>query len=198
MARSYRIEYPGALHHVIARGNNKQDIFVNNDMRSSFLLLLRDVKKKYKWKIHTYCLMDNHYHLLVETKDPNLFKGMQSLNSRYAQLFNKVFDRSGHLFQGRYKSFLVEKDDYLLNVVIYIIMNPVRAGMVEHPRRWPWSSFNSILGGKDDGISSSWVLGIFSNNLEKAREYFCERIRSVIYLEGLTPVVDMTPVVDSL
>jgi len=190
MARPPRIEYPGAIHHVTNRGNCKQEIYINDYMRQRFTQLLQEVVEKYDWQCHAYCLMNNHYHLLIETKDTNLSKGMQELNGRYAQLFNRIFDRSGHLFQGRFKSFLVEKDNYLLNAAIYLILNPVRARLVDHPENWPWSSYHALMGKIKDKISSSWMLGYFSDDINRARECFRSRINNVIHFEGLTPVGD--------
>lgn len=184
MARSHRAEFPGAIHHITNRGNCKEKIFINDDIRLCFLQLLYQTIKKYGWQCHSYCLMDNHYHLLIETEDTNLSKGMQELNGKYAQFINKVFNRSGHLFQGRFKSFLVEKDNYMVNVVIYMMLNPVRAGLVNHPQEWPWSNYHALMGKTKDHFSSSWILEYFSDNVRLARELFKNRIERIIQLEG--------------
>src|SRR3989338_11246660 len=114
MSRQLRIEYPGALYHVTTRGNKKQNIFVSNADREGFLRLLVSVVRNFSWICHAFCLMDNHYHLLIETPEGNLSKGMHDLNGSYTQRYNKVHRSVGHLFQGRYKAFLIEKKLYLL------------------------------------------------------------------------------------
>ncbi len=146
MARPLRIEYPGALYHITSRGNARADIFDDNPDREKFLSILGVVVRKYRWICHGYCLMDNHYHLLVETPESNLCRGMRQINGLYTQGFNRRHGRVGHLFQGRYKSILVEKDSYLLQLSRYIVLNPVKAGMVKAPEDWEWSSYQSTAG----------------------------------------------------
>ncbi len=141
MARPLRLEFPGAVYHLTARGNAQQDIFLDTMDRDNFLTILGREINQQRWKCYAYCLMDNHYHLLVETPEANLVKGMRRLNSTYAQSFNRRHQRVGHVLQGRYKSILVERDTHLLELARYIVLNPVRAGMVEHAGAWPWSSF---------------------------------------------------------
>ena len=140
------MEYAGALYHLTARGNERQTIFRDDADRQRFLVLLaREVKEK-KWRVHAYCLMSNHYHLLIEIPEPNLARGMRRLNSMYSQHFNRRHDRIGHLFQGRYHSVLVQKESYLLEVSRYVVLNPVRAGMVTRAHQWPWSSYRATAG----------------------------------------------------
>jgi len=131
MARPLRIEYPGAVYHVTSRGNEKKAVFKDEQDRENFLRTLQHVNKRYNWLCHAYCLMDNHYHLLIETPDGNLALGMRQLNGVYTQLFNNRRHRTGHLFQGRYKAILIQKDTHLLEVCRYVVLNPVRARMVE-------------------------------------------------------------------
>lgn len=171
MARPLRIEYPGALFHVIARGNEKKDIFLNIADRLLFLDLLSHAIKTYHWLCHAFCLMDNHYHLLIETPDANLSSGMGQLNGAYAQKFNKTHDRIGHLFQGRFKSFVVEKEPYLLELARYIVLNPIRKKLVEHPQDWTWSSYRATagLGMVPDYLTISWMLSLFSNSWDEAQ-----------------------------
>jgi REP element-mobilizing transposase RayT len=146
MARPLRIEYPGALYHVTNRGNARADTFLDDDDRNRFLSLLKDIVEHFGWICHAYCLMDNHYHLLIETPQPNLSQGMRQLNGVYTQRFNHHHQRVGHLFQGRFKAILVEKDAYLLELARYIVLNPVRAGMVDMPSQYPWSSYLATSG----------------------------------------------------
>ncbi len=132
MARPLRIEYPGALYHVTSRGNKRQDIFSNDNDRGIFLHVLSTLTETHNWICHAYCLMDNHYHLLIETVEANLSIGMRDLNGIYTQQYNKVHDSVGHLLQGRYHAYVIEKESYLLQVARYVVLNPVRAGMVGH------------------------------------------------------------------
>ena len=163
MARQLRIEYAGAVYHVTSRGNEGRSIFPDETDRISFLDILSEAAEKYRWICHAYCLMDNHYHLLLETPEGNLSKGMKHLNGVYTQVFNKKNKRVGHLFQGRYKAILVEKESHLLEVARYVVLNPVRAKMVEHPSKWKWSSYKATAGfcKKPDYLTVDWVLGRF-------------------------------------
>ena len=133
MARPLRLEYPGAVWHITARGNERKNIFRSDADRRLLLELLGDAVRRYGWIVHTYVLMSNHYHFLIETPRPTLSRGMQWLNGKYAQRFNKRHDRVGHLFQGRFKGFLIENSEYLNEVLRYVVLNPVRAGLVARP-----------------------------------------------------------------
>src|SRR5688500_9153546 len=146
MARPLRIQFPGALYHVISRGNAKQDIFLDDGDRQQFLCALSDTAERLNWRILVYCLMTNHYHLCIETVEPTLARGMRDLNGRYAQGFNYRHERVGHLFQGRYKGILVDRPGYLLELARYIVLNPVRAGLSATATDWPWSSHRAALG----------------------------------------------------
>lgn len=146
MARPLRLEFVGALYHVTARGDRREAIYENDTDREMFLSVLGSVCEAFNWICHAYCLMDNHYHLLIETPDANLSKGMRQLNGVYTQKFNRSHNRVGHVFQGRYKAILVEKDSYLLELARYIVLNPVRAGMVRSAKDWPWSSYRATVG----------------------------------------------------
>jgi REP element-mobilizing transposase RayT len=139
MARPLRIEYPGAVYHITSRGNAYQDVFLDDADRERFLEVLKQTVDRFNWLCHAYCLMMNHYHLLIETVDPTLSRGMRQLNGVYTQAFNRRHERVGHLFQGRYKAILVEKETYLLELSRYIVLNPVRAKMVKKPEEWEWS-----------------------------------------------------------
>jgi REP element-mobilizing transposase RayT len=140
MARPLRIEYPGACYHITSRGNAKQAIFRDDVDRGILLHILGAAVKRFAWELHAYCLMGNHYHLLVQTPVPNLSRGMKQVNGVYTQRFNRRHERVGHLFQGRFGAILVEREVYLLELVRYVALNPVRAGMVSAPEQWRWSS----------------------------------------------------------
>jgi REP element-mobilizing transposase RayT len=146
MPRSPRPELAGGIHHVTARGNDRQTVFRDVADRRRFLRLLNEVIERHDWKCLTYCLMGNHFHLLVMTPQPNLGVGMQRLNGRYAQLFNGRHRRSGHVWQGRYHSTLVERDAHLWETVRYIARNPVRSGICERAEEWRWSAHRALAG----------------------------------------------------
>jgi len=146
MSRPLRLEYAGALYHVTSRGNERKAIYLEDKDFQLYLAILGDVCSQYHWVIHAYCLMSNHYHLIIETPEGNLSKGMRHLNGVYTQRFNRKYRRVGHLFQGRYKAILVEKDNYLLELSRYVVLNPVRAQMVGNAGEWQWSSYNQAIG----------------------------------------------------
>jgi REP element-mobilizing transposase RayT len=146
MARPLRIEFPGALYHVTTRGNARADIFLEDRDRHDFLDVLGSVTRHHHWLCRAYCLMTNHYHLLVETPEPNLSRGMRQLNGRYTQRFDRRHRRAGHLFQGRFNGILVERESHLLELARYVVLNPVRAGLVQSAEDYPWSSLQATLG----------------------------------------------------
>jgi REP element-mobilizing transposase RayT len=146
MARPLRPNFPGGLYHVTARGNDRRTIFEDDADRSLFLIVLASVVARYRVSCHAYCLMRNHYHVLLQTPDGNLSTAMRQLNGVYTQRFNRRHERCGHVFQGRYGAQLVDGQAYLHEVCRYIVLNPVRAGLVEHPRQWAWSSYRATAG----------------------------------------------------
>ncbi len=146
MPRVLRLEFAGAVYHVTGRGNARQDIYLDDADRRRFLDLLGREVMQQRWRCYAYCLMNNHYHLLFETPEANLVAGMRRLNGVYTQGFNHRHDWVGHLFQGRYKSILVDRDSYLLELCRYVVLNPVRAGLVRRPEDWPWSSYRATAG----------------------------------------------------
>jgi putative transposase len=182
MARPLRIEYPGALYHVTSRGNARQRIFQGDRDRILFLDTLKKVAERYHWLCHAYCLMDNHYHLVIETLEGNLAKGMRQLNGVYTQAYNRRHARSGHIFQGRYKAILVERESHLLEVCRYVVLNPVRAKVVKEPGRWKWSSYRGTAGRESPHgcLTSDWVLSQFGTRLEKAQAQYREFVRGGI------------------
>ena len=190
MARPLRIEYPGALYHITARGNRKQDIYLGSSDRYHFLQILENTVERYNWVCHAYCLMNNHYHLLIETPDANLSIGMRQLNGVYTQYFNRSNDSVGHLFQGRFKSILVEKEPYLLELSRYIVCNPVRAGFSREPQDWKWSSYNATAYGKNipHFLTVDWLLNQFSTDLLTAQELYRDFVQDG--LSGNTSPLD--------
>lgn len=146
MARPLRIEYPGAVYHVTSRGNRRGGIFLDRNDRVSFLTLLAETVRRFRLSCYAYCLMGNHYHLLLETSTPNLSRAMRHLNGVYTQRFNKEHHESGHLLQGRYAAVVVDRSAHLLEVCRYIVLNPVRAGLVSLPADWEWSSYRETAG----------------------------------------------------
>lgn len=180
MARPLRIEFAGALYHVTARGNAQQDIYGDDDDRHQFLALLDNVVKWHDWYCHAYCLMDNHYHLLIETGTPSLSKGMKLLNGSYTQYLNRKQRRVGHVFQGRFKAILVQKDAYLLELARYIVLNPVRAQMVRHSKDWPWSSYRATAGygTAEPCLTTDWLLAGFAKTKRTAQERYREFVQA--------------------
>lgn len=146
MSRPIRIEFHNALYHVTSRGDRREDIFEDDGDRLMFLSILEQVIAQFNWICHAWCLMDNHYHLLIQTPDGNLSKGMRQFNGVYTQASNRRHQRVGHLFQGRFKAILADSDAYLLELTRYIVLNPVRAGMVKKPADWRWSSYRACVG----------------------------------------------------
>jgi len=178
MARPLRIEFAGALYHITSRGNARENIYQDNSDRDSFLELLYKTNMRHDWICHAYCLMSNHYHLLIETRKPTLSKGMKYLNGSYTQRYNRRHQRIGHVFQGRYKSILIEKESYLRELSRYIVLNPVRARMVRKVVDWPWSSYRATAGytSSNDCLSTDWILSGFG----KYKKTACERYRTFV------------------
>ena len=174
MARPLRLEFPGAVYHVTSRGNARQAIFLDKEDTESFLGVLSSVVARFSWLCHAYCLMENHYHLLVETREGNLSLGMRQLNGVYTQLFNRRHKRVGHLFQGRYKAILVEKEAHLLELCRYVVLNPVRAGLVKRPEGWKGSSYRATAGGakKPVLLEVDWVLSQFGRRRAEAKKAY--------------------------
>ncbi len=179
MARPLRIEFPGALYHLTARGNQREDIYLDDEDREQFLALLGTVCERFNWVCYVYCLMDNHYHLVMETPDGNLARGMRQLNGVYTQRFNARHERVGHVFQGRYKAILVERESYLLELCRYVVLNPVRAGMVRHAGQWRWSSYRATAGQRPapPWLTVSWVLAQFGRRRAQAIDRYKAFVR---------------------
>lgn len=198
MSRPLRIEFAGALYHVTSRGNERKPIFLEDFDRLRFLDLLEDVVDRYSWRVYAYCLMDNHFHLLIETLRPELARGMKRLNSVYAQRFNRRHERSGHLLGDRYHALLVEREEHFLEVARYVVLNPVRAGICERPEEYRWSSYRATSGIEPEPalLAAAELLASFSSVRQQAEaQYrrFCadpigsglwQKVRGQIYLGG--------------
>ena len=170
MARPLRLELAGALYHVTSRGDGRDDTFLSDEDRIAWLETLAEVCKRFNWVCHAYCQMTNHYHMVIETPDANLSKGMRQLNGVYTQRFNRTHGRMGHVFQGRFKAILVDKDSYLLELARYVVLNPLRAKMVRRLEQWPWSSYHATCGqtAKPEWLHVDFVLAQFSAQRTRA------------------------------
>jgi putative transposase len=208
MARPLRLAFPYAVYHVTSRGNARQKIYLNATDRGQFLSIFAHVVSRYGWLCHVYCLMDNHYHLVLETPRANLSLGMRHLNGLYTQDFNRRHGRVGHLFQGRYQAILVEKDSYLLELCRYVVLNPVRAKAAKQPGAWQWSSYRATAGqtAAPAFLTVAWILGQFGKSAKPAQERYRQfvtegmdtpspwaQLRGQIYLGGETFVAKHQP-----
>jgi REP element-mobilizing transposase RayT len=187
MARPLRIEYPGAIYHITSRGNARLPIFTDERDRRQFLFILEEVVERYHWLCYGYCLMDNHYHILVETVEGNLSLGMRHLNGVYTQWFNSRHHRVGHIFQGRFKSVLVEQESYLLELCRYVVLNPVRAGMVKQAGAYRWSSYKATVGlvKAPSFLAVDWILAQFGKRRGQAQKEFMRFVQAG--MKGASP-----------
>ncbi len=186
MARPLRIELAGGLYHVTSRGDRREDIFIDDQDRRRWLQIFGQVCDRFNWACYAYCLMPNHYHVVVETAEANLSKGMRQLNGVYTQRFNRVHDRVGHVFQGRYKAILVERDSYLLELSRYVVLNPVRAGLVRQAQDWPWSSHQAVIGTQDgpEWLQTDWLLARFGTQRRAAIQRYIAFVHSAADASG--------------
>ncbi|MBN1282173.1 MAG: transposase [Proteobacteria bacterium] len=180
MARPLRIEYPGAWYHVMNRGAARCAVFTADKDRRSFLELLGDIREMWKVEIHAYCLMGNHYHLLIHTPECNLSRAMRHVDGVYTQFYNKAHGRDGQLFRGRFKSIVVDRDEYLLELVRYIHFNPVKDGLARSPSQYPWSSHRQYLNlaKKPDWLEVDEVLSHFGKVRKRAAEELDRFVRA--------------------
>ena len=187
MSRPLRIEFSGAYYHVTSRGDRREAIYEDDEDRRCFLDMFRGVIEGFEWRCHAYCLMSNHYHLFVETAQGNLSKGMRQLNGVYTQYSNRRHQRSGHLYQGRYKGILVDSDAYLLELSRYIVLNPVRAGMVDDPMEWPWSSYRATAGRvrSPPWLTTDAILSGFGRRKGEARKAYRRFVHEGIGSESI-------------
>jgi putative transposase len=174
MARPLRIEFPGAIYHVTSRGNERKDVFRDDKDRAVFLDILSRCCNLFNWQCHAYCLMGNHYHLIIETIDGNLSKGMRHLNGVYTQKFNWNHNTVGHIFQGRFKAILIEKETHLLQACRYVVLNPVRAKITKKPEGWQWSSFCGTAGLTTPVslLTTDWLLQQFGEKPKVAQRRY--------------------------
>jgi REP element-mobilizing transposase RayT len=174
MARPLRLEFAGALYHVTSRGDRRALIYLDDTDRAFWMQVLAEICARFHFVVHSFCQMGNHYHLLLETEHANLSQGMHQLNGIYSQYFNRRHDVVGHVFQGRYHSILVQKENYLLELARYIVLNPVRANMVRHPGDWAWSSYRLIAATAPPPpwLNSQWILEKFNASQPEAIESY--------------------------
>lgn len=174
MARPLRIDHAGAIWHVTSRGNERGDVFRDDGDRERFLAVLGRAVGLFRWRLHAYVLMGNHYHLVLETPEPTLSRGMAYLNGVYTQYFNRRHGRVGHLFQGRFKAVLVEKESHLLQLLRYVVLNPVRAGACSTAAAWRWSSFGATAGlvRPPAWLHLDWTLAQFARDEREARRKY--------------------------
>src|SRR4030067_3630569 len=178
MARKPRIEFEGGFYHVITRGNQRQKVFIEEKDFLKYLEFLTHYKDRYEFWLRAYVLMETHVHLLIETGQVPLSKILQGINQRFTMYFNWRHGTVGHLFQGRYKAILSDKDAYLLSLVKYLHYNPVRAGMVRQPEEYRWSSHREYIGLNKDGlVDTGLVLGMFSKGSKRGRRLYREYMR---------------------
>ncbi|MGV6817946.1 MAG: REP-associated tyrosine transposase [Thiotrichales bacterium] len=187
MARPLRIEYAGALYHVTSRGDRREDIFYDDEDRTIWLDVFAQVCSRFNWRCHAWCLMDNHYHIVIETVEGNLSRGMRQLNGVYTQKSNRRHHLSGHVFQGRYKAILIDKDNYLLELSRYVVLNPVRAGMVKDVEDWPWSSYGAMIGQAEqpEWLETDWLLACFGKSRKRAIATYMDFVRAGIGLPSI-------------
>lgn len=187
MSRPLRIDLAGGVYHVTARGDQREAIYFADADRRAWLDLLGAVCERYAWRCHAWCQMTNHYHLLIETPEGNLARGMRQLNGVYTQMINRGYRRVGHLFQGRYQAILVEKEAYLLEVSRYVVLNPVRARMVDNANEWPWSSYKSMVSHAlcAAWLERDWLLGQFGTTRRAAIAAYADFVRAGVGQESV-------------
>jgi REP element-mobilizing transposase RayT len=192
MARPLRVEFAGAVYHVTSRGNGRQKIFLDDQDNRKFLELLGKTIERFHWICHAFCLMVNHYHLLIETPEANLSRGMHYLNATVCQAHNKRHATVGHLIQGRFKAIVVDRESYLLELTRYVVLNPVRVDMVAQPEDWPWSSYRATAGlpvsppaaGASGFLAPTWLLGQFGPDEAAARQRYRDFVSAGIALDS--------------
>lgn len=186
MTRPLRIEYPGALYHVTARGNRRAAIYCNDSDRYLWLDILGQVCERFHFVVHAFCQMTDHYHIMIETVEGNLAQGMRQLNGIYSQKHNSRHAQVGHAFQGRYKAILVQKETYLLELARYIVLNPVRAAITESPQQWPWSSYNMTVASEaaPRWLDRDWLLAQFHSDPATAVAAYRQFVSDGIGLES--------------
>ena len=193
MARPLRITYPGAFYHITSRGNERKDVFKSKRDREKFLEYLESASQRYDAAVHAYCLMDNHYHLLMETPSGNMPQIMRHINGAYTTYFNVKRQRSGHLFQGRYKAILIDIDEYAKELSRYIHLNPVRAKMVENPEEYDWSSYQYYIGRQKppEWLYRGFILGYFGQKISTAQKQYKQFVDMLSEQEYESPLIEV-------
>jgi len=176
MARPLRLEFPNALYHLTSRGNARLPIYEDDEDRDGFRATLSTVVARFNWICHAYCLMGNHYHLMVETPDSNVSAGMRHPNGVYTQRFNQRHGRVGQVFQGRFKAIVVDRESHLLELCRYVVLNPVRTGMVTRVETYPWSSYRATAGLEPvpSWLTTDWVPSQFGRQSRRAQARYAE------------------------
>ena len=197
MSRPLRIEFPGAIYHIITRGNARLPIFEDDRDRKEFLTILEKLVERFNCLCHAYCLMDNHYHLLIETMEANLSRAMRHLNGVYTQWFNHRHNRVGHIFQGRYKAILVQRENYLLELCRYVVLNPIRAGMVKEIGEYVWSSYQATAGLSDrpSCLTVDWILSQFAGKRHEAHQLYKQFVDEGMKTPGPWEVFKTQPII---
>jgi len=187
MVRPLRLELSGGIYHVTSRGDRREAIYEDDEDRIEWLSILGKTCNRYNWRCHAYCLMDNHYHVILETAEANLSKGMRHLNGVYTQYFNRRHERVGHVFQGRFKGILVEREEYLLELSRYVVLNPIRAGITKNIRSWKWSSYKAMIGEVQapPWLETNWILGHFAKQRKRAVEKYIYFVRAGVSLTSI-------------
>ena len=187
MSRPLRLELAGGLYHVTSRGDRREDIYSDDTDRVAWLDVLSQCCERFNWAIHAWCQMSNHYHVVMETPEANLSAGMRQLNGVYTQKVNRRHHRVGHVFQGRFKGILVERDSYLLELARYVVLNPVRAGIVKQVRQWKWSSYLAMVGKapRPEWLHTDWVLGQFGTSRARQIARYIEFVQEGIREPGV-------------
>ena len=194
MARPLRIEYSGAFYHVTSRGNERKAVYKSQRDREKFFSYLESATERYGAVVHVFCLMDNHYHLLLETPSGNLSQIMHHINGAYTTYFNTKRERSGHLFQGRYRAILIDVDEYAKELSRYIHLNPVRAGIIKNPEEYRWSScqYYTVKRKPPEWLKRDFILSYFGNEPKTAMKRYRDFIRSVMDQEYKNPLAEIS------
>lgn len=187
MSRPLRLELAGGLYHITSRGDRQEAIYHCDSDRKSWLELFGEVARDFTWRCHAWCQMTNHYHLVIETAEPNLSQGMRQLNGVYTQRINRRYNKVGHVFQGRYKAILVDRESHLLELSRYVVLNPVRAGMTKRPDEWRWSSLRAMLGFEVAPVwmETDWILRHFGDEQAEARMRYLDFVQCGIELPSI-------------
>lgn len=187
MSRPLRIEFPGALYHVTTRGDRRESIYHDDGDRAMWLDVLSQTCDRFDWVVQAYCMMSNHYHLMLQTPDANLGVGMRQLNGVYTQRSNKRHGRVGHVFQGRYKAILVDREAHLSELSRYVVLNPVRAGLVADAADWAWSSYRATVGSEacPSWLDADALLAAFAQTRRRAVERYVDHVRAGVGLPSV-------------